>query len=301
MRLPSWMIVAAVGALVILAAADALRSPAIDSVRRTNGQTSVSRPSEHPEGVVAIGPNCASLRVVRLPDLTELHPQGQILVDCDGLVWSKDGTLYANCIGRVTYMGTSEGRRTASIRGCAPAWREDGALGVIRDGALVVARRLGRPTEIVSRARLAEELRSVVARPRNYRLVEIAWIGRDRFAAIVEGAQPWEQAIVVMSTTGVLELALPQYGAGIEDLRVSPLGHYLAFAHTRLGREFVMMPVEGADVPLPRIGNALNVAWSADESHVAISTRNTTFVAETGSPRTELQVPHGGRYLAWIS
>jgi hypothetical protein len=61
------------------------------------------------------------------------------------------------------------------------------------------------------------------------------------------------------------------------------------------------MPIEGVDVRLPRIGNALNVAWSPDESHVAISTRNTTFVAETGSSRTELQLPFGGRYLAWNS
>jgi hypothetical protein len=300
MRLPSWIIVAAVSALVVLAAADALRSTENESVRRATGQTSVSRPSEL-EGVVVIGPSCASLRVVRLPDLVELHPQGQILVDCDGEVWSKDGTLYASCLGRFTYMGTADGRRIARFRGCAPAWREDGALGVIRDGALVVARRRGRATEVVSRARLAEELRNVVARPRNYRLVEIVWIDLNRFAAIVEGAQPWEQAIIVMSTNGVLELALTEYGAGIEDLRVSPLGTYLAFARTRLGREFVMMPVEGVDVPLPRIGNALNVAWSPDESHIAISTRTTTFVAETGSARTELQVPHGGRYLAWIS
>jgi hypothetical protein len=300
MRLPSWIIVAAVAALVVLAAADALRSPDNHSVPPATSQTSANRPSEDLEGVIVNGPSCASLRVVRLPDLIQLHPQGQIVVDCDGIVWSKDETLYANCIGRLTYMGTAEGPRIAHVRGCDPAWREDGALGVIRDGALVVVRRIGRPIELVSRARLAEELRSVVARPRNYKLMEIGWIGLNRFAAILEGAQPWEQAIIVMSTNGVLELALTEYGAGIEDLRVSPLGNYLAFAQTRLGREFLMVPVDGGGVPLPRIGNALNVAWSPDESHVAISTRNTTFVAETGNRRAEEEIPGGGRYLAWI-
>jgi hypothetical protein len=297
MRLPSWIIVAAIGALVVLAAADALRpSPHDQSPARVEPTTTKAEVALR--GAIVVGSDCSSVRAVRLPDLIPLQAPRQ--TDCDGLLWSKDGTLYANCIGRFTYMGTAESRRIARIRGCAPSWREDGALGVIRKGALVVVRRLGRPIELVSRERLAEQLRSVVARPRNYRLVEIAWVGLDRFAAIVEGAQPWEQAIVVLSTNGVLELALTQYGAGIEDLRVSPLGDYLAFAHTRLGREFLMMPLAGGDVPLPRIGNALNVTWSPDESQVAISTRNTTFIAETGSRRPELEIPRGGRYLAWI-
>jgi hypothetical protein len=298
MRLPSWIIVAAVGALVVLAAADALRPSSERTPQARENRTTTATGGDL-SGVLVVGSSCRSLRAVRLAGGIEIHPQGQIMADCDGDVWSKDGTLYANCIGRFTYMGTTEGRRVARFRGCAPAWREDGALGVIRDGALVVARRRGRPIELVSRARLAAELRDVVARPGSYQLTEIAWVGLRRFAAIVQGARPWEQAIVVMSTNGVLEVALPEYGAGIQDLRVSPFGSYLAFATTRLGREFRMMPVEGADVPLPRIGNALNIAWSPDESHVAISTRNTTFIAEAGSPRPGLQLPLGGRYLAW--
>jgi hypothetical protein len=298
MRLPSWIIVAAVGALVVLAAADALR-PSSESAPQTHGRSTSTTTRQDLAGVLVVGSSCRSLREVRLAGRIEIHPQGQIAADCDGVVWSKDLTLYANCIGRFTYMGTADGHRVARIRGCAPAWREDGALGVIRDGALVVARRRGRPVELLSRARLAQELQNVLARPRGYQLVEIAWVGLRRFAAIIQGARPWEQAIAVLSTNGVLELALPEYGAGIQDLRVSPFGSYLAFATTRLGREFRMMPVNGADVPLPRIGNALNVAWSPDESHVAISTRNTTFVAETGSRRASLQLPFGGRYLAW--
>ena len=297
MRLPSWIIVAAVGALVALAAADALRPSGESTPQARSSSTSTTTPGDLP-GALIVGANCRSLRAVRLAGRLELQVPRQ--TDCDGLVWSQDGTLHAKCIGTSTFMGTAEGRRIARFRGCAPAWREDGAIGLIRGGALVIARRLGRPIEVVSRARLAEELRNVVARPQSYQLAEIAWIGRDRFAAIVHGAQPWEEAILVLSTNGDLELALTQYGGGIEDLRVSPLGNYLAFARTSLGREFLMMPVDGGDVPLPRIGNALNVAWSPDDSYVALSTRNTTFVAETGSRRPSLQIPLGGRYLAWI-
>jgi hypothetical protein len=297
MRLPSWIIVAAVGALIVLAAADALRPSAERTPQTRAGSTSTTTGGDL-RGMLVVGSSCRSLRAIRLAGRVEVQAPRQ--TDCDGLVWSKDGTLYANCIGRSTYIGTAAGRRIAQLRGCAAAWREDGALGVIRDGALVVTRRRGRAIELVSRARLAEQLRDVVARPRSYHLVEIAWLGLNRFAAIVQGSRPREQAIVVLTTNGVLELALSQFGAAIQDLRASPFGNYLAFAQTRLGREFRMMPVEGLDVPLPRIGNALNVAWSPDESYVAISTRTATFIAETGSRRRTLQLPFGGRYLAWL-
>lgn len=235
---------------------------------------------------------------MRLVGRIELQVPRQ--TDCDGLVWSRDETLYANCIGRLTYIGTAEGRRVAQVGGCAPAWRMDGALGVIRHGGLVIARRLGQPTELVSRRQLATALRGVVARPGNYELQEIAWIDLNRFAAIVHGAQPWEQALIVLTTRGVLEFGVTEYGARIRDLRVSPLGDYVAYARTSLGREFVMTSWDAGPVRLPRIGNALNVAWSPDESHVAISTRNTTFVTATGNARAELQIPLGGRYVAWI-
>jgi hypothetical protein len=295
-RLPSWVIVAAVGIVIVLAAADALR-PAAERLPRS----SVSQPAANGvHGVIVVGPDCRSLQAMRLQDLTQVEIPRQ--TDCDGLVWSRDRTLYASCVSGRTTVGTSNGRPAFRVAGCAPAWREDGALGVIRDGGLVVARTHGHPVEVLSRKALGGRLRGVVERPETYELTEIAWIGLNRFAALVHGARPWEEALVIFTTRGGLDRALTQYGAGIADLRVSPQGDYLVFARTRPGREFVMTGIDGGtNVTLPRIGNALNVAWSPDETHVAISTRNTTYVAELGARRPLLEMPRGGRYLAWVS
>jgi hypothetical protein len=297
-RLPSWVIVAAVGIVLVLAAADAIRSTSDASTPKAASKTSPKTSSPGLPGVIVVGPNCRSLKAMQLRGLSDVQVPRQ--TDCDGLVWSNDGTLYASCTGAHTVVGTFDGKRRARLTGCAPAWREDGALGVIRAGGLVVARTHGRPVELLSRKDLGEQLRGVVERPETYRLTEIAWIGLNRFAALVHGAKPWEEALVVFSTTGGLEQALTQYGAGIEDLRVSPEGDYLAFARTALGREFVMTGIDTTNVRLPRIGNALNVAWSPDETRVAISTRNTTYVAEPGARRPLLEIPFGGRYLAWL-
>jgi hypothetical protein len=300
-RLPSWVIVAAVGAVVLVAVADGLRSTGNGPSRASVATTAPTAANEL-TGVLLVGRDCRSMLAIRLRDLVQLQLRGQIPWDCDGLVWSDDGTLYASCVRGQTTVGTAEGRPAFHIAGCAPAWREDGALGVIRAGGLVVARTHGRPVEVLSRKALGEQLRGVVERPETYELTQIAWIGLNRFAALVHGARPWEEALVIFTTRGGLDQALTQYGAGIADLRVSPQGHYLVFARTRLGREFVMTGIDsGTNVTLPRIGNALNVAWSPDETHVAISTRKTTYVAEVGDRRPLLEVPHGGRYLAWLS
>jgi hypothetical protein len=298
MRLPSWIIVAAVGTLVVLAAADALRPSAHNAPRAAVEPTTTRAKTPGLAGAIVVGSDCSSVRALRLPDMIVLQAPRQ--TDCDGFVWSQDGTLYAQCGDGRTDVGTSEGRLVYTVEGCAPAWREDGALGVIRRGELVVARTHGRPVVLLSRPALAHALAGWVARPRTYKLAEVAWIGSGGFAAIVHGARPWEEALLVMSNQGEIATVTTEYGSGISDLRVSPHGWYLAFAKTRLGRELTMMAPDGTTLPLPQIGNALNIAWSPDDSHVAISTRTTTFVAETGSPRTQLQVPRGGRYLAWI-
>jgi hypothetical protein len=299
-RLPSWLIVAGVGLVLVLAAADAIRPKSEGHVSKAAAKTSSPQTSSPGlQGVIVVGPNCKSLQAFRLQDLSEVQIPQQ--TDCDGLVWSHDRTLYASCFGGHTIVGISSGRRRARLPGCAPAWREDGALGVIRAGGLVVARTHGRPVEVLSRKDLGEQLRGVVERPETYRLTEVAWIGLNRFAALVHGALPWEEALVVFTTTGDLEQALTQYGAGIADLHVSPQGDYLVFARTRLGREFVLTGIDStANIRLPHIGNALNVAWSPDETHVAISTRNTTYIAEPGARRPLTEVPFGGQYLAWL-
>ena len=43
------------------------------------------------------------------------------------------------------------------------------------------------------------------------------------------------------------------------------------------------------------------IAWSPDERWVALSTRTTTFIAQTGTRRVVRQIAVGGDALAWTS
>ena len=290
-RLPTWIIVAAVGVLVALAAADALRS-----TNEGSPETTVAQPSAPDlQGVVVVGPSC-SLRALRLPALVELDAPRR--TDCGGIVWSSDGTLNASCADGYTDVGTSEGRHLFRVRGCAPAWREDGSVSVIRDGELFFARRRGSPRIFFSREQLAQGLAGRVPAGERFELVEVAWLTLTNFAAIVRGPHRWERAVAFLSPGGAGTL-VPELGQRISDLRVSPLGN-LAFARNQLGREFVMLTDAGVEVPLPRIANARAITWSPNEEWVALATRTATFIARTGSRRVVFRVPAGGDTLAWL-
>jgi hypothetical protein len=302
-RLPSWLVVGAVGAVIVLAAADALRS-AGDAAPEASAPAPEPTPTADAEptalhGVIVVGADCASIRAIRLPSLISFQPPRQ--TDCDGYTWSRDGTLYARCQGERTVVGTSEGRPALTLAGCDPAWRPDGALTVVRDGGLVVTRSIGRPSQLLPRTQLGDLLVGAFPRARSYRLTQVSWLDTARVAAIIHGARPWEEGVVVLSTLfGELRYSEPKFGAGLADLRTSPLGDYIAYGVKRLGREYTMVTMDGREVRLPRIGNALNVAWSPDEKHVAISTRTTTFIARTDSREVVFELPAGGRSLAWL-
>jgi hypothetical protein len=302
-KLPSWIIVAAVGAVIVLAAADAFRSTG-DGATKASVAATEPTPTGEPEptglhGLIVVGADCSSIKAIRLPTLISLQPPRQ--TDCDGYRWSADGTLYARCEGDRTEVGTSEGRPEFFLAGCEPAWRPDGALTVIREGGLIVTRSIGRPNELITQAQLGELLAGALPRPRNYTLTQVAWLNRNHVAAIAQGARPGEQALVVVSTLiGELRYSDPQFAAGLADLRASPFGDYIAYVRAGFVREFAMIDLQGREVRLPPIGNALNVAWSPDEKYVAISTRTTTFIARTGTQRVVFEVPAGGESLAWL-
>ncbi len=295
-KLPSWTIVAAVGAVIILATADALRTTDQNSPR-ASGTGTTGPAADELRGLIVVGPNCASLRVLRLPNLIELEPPRQ--TDCDGIVWSADGTLYASCLAGSTNVGTSEGRRTEVLRGCSPAWRPDGALSVIRDGDLYITRRHGPPQLVLSREELADTLAGTLEGGRTYRLAEVAWYGTQAFFGIVAGSEPWQRALIAYAPEGINDV-IPELGQDIADVRVSPGGSFVAFARNEPGREIVVLDGSGQDVPSPRIANARAIAWSPDERWVAVSTRTTTFIARTGTERVVFEVPAGGESLAWL-
>jgi hypothetical protein len=291
-RLPTWFVVGAVAVLVAVAAADALRP----EPRAPEASAPTARERELGGLLVAAGADC-SVRAVRLPDGAEEDVRRPI--DCDGSVWSADHSLNASCANDFTTVAALDAGVILRLRGCSPAWRPDGAVSIIDEGDLYVARRRGRPQLFVSREELAQGLAGALSGGRNYRLVEVAWHGTVAFAGIVAGLKPGQQAVVYYTPEG-LATVIPQRGQEIEGLRVSPLGDYLAFARNRAGREYVMVDLTGREIPLPQIGNVRAVAWSDDERWVALATPTATFVARTGSREVAARLELGGDTLEWL-
>jgi hypothetical protein len=291
-RLPTWIIVAAVGGLVALAAADAIRP---------NGES--ARPSTTEAGAPALrgvlvigGPDC-SVAALRLPALVEQQPPRQ--PDCGGRIWSQDGTLAAHCTkDNGTEIFTSRLEFTARVAGCASSWRPDGALALIRDGDILLWRRRGPVQTLVRGASLGSDLRVVLARSETYRFAEVCWLDNSTYAAIVKGKRPWETAVVIFDDLGPRQF-VRAFGAHPEDLHASPRG-FIAFARTNPVREYTMVSRGGDEVTVPRIANAHALAWSPDDQWVAIATRTTTFIAHVGSRQVVKQVPVGGDSLAWL-
>src|SRR5688500_7468250 len=141
-RLPTWLVVGAIGAIGALAAADALRSTG-GSERRAAPQPTV----DDLTGTLLVANADCSVQALRLPDLTQDEPSRR--PDCAGAVWSDDATLVAKCSGGVTAVHNQSRELVRRVGGCSPAWREDGSVGVLKRGSLVLARSVFRPVVLM--------------------------------------------------------------------------------------------------------------------------------------------------------
>ena len=289
-RWPTWLVVGALVALGALALADAIRP--------TGGSVGLSLQAPRASGLqgtlVVAGPDC-SVSALRLPTLVEQEPPKQ--PDCGGTVWSSDGTVSARCVRGMTIVDLTPDGLLSRLRGCAPAFRPNGDVSLIRAGSLVVAPRHGAPRVYISRNAVASQVSEQLPNSESYELAEVQWLDQATFAAILSGRQPWQRAVAVFGQ-GALETVVPEFGQRISSLTASPHGN-LGFAHNQLGREFVMLTRAGKEVPLPRIANARAIAWSPDERWVALVTRTTTFIARTGTRQVVRQIPVGGDALDW--
>jgi hypothetical protein len=288
----TWLIGGAVAVLLAIAIADAIRS-------RTDASASQppARQLAGLHGVLVVADQRCRTSSFRLPSMAREQPAHPL--DCGGLVWSDDGSLVARCAGDRTAVRSGDGKILfLDIRGCAPAWRADGALSVVRNGDIVVVRRRGPQLSFYTHEQLGDALGSLVERPATYVFSEVRWFGLSSFVAIVHGRRPWETAAVVFARGG-LESFFPVLGGHIEDLQASPLGNF-AFARTVPAREYVMVSRGGVEMRLPGIANARAIAWSPDESRVAIATRNAVFIARLGSAQPSNRLSIGAAALGWL-
>jgi hypothetical protein len=148
----TWIVGGAVVVLLVVAIADAIRSRADAS-----GTPTPLPPVLH--GVIVAADDACEARGFRLPSMAVEQPPHP--PDCGGAVWSQDGSLVARCDEGVTTVTSADGSfQLPDVPGCAPAWRADGFLSVVRGGEIVLARRRGAPFTFFTRSHLARELRS---------------------------------------------------------------------------------------------------------------------------------------------
>jgi hypothetical protein len=287
----TWIVGGAVVVLFLVAIADGIRSQADAS----------GAPAPTPrvlQGVIVAADDACETRAFRLPSMAIEQPPRPL--DCDGLVWSQDGTLVARCQGDFTSVTSSEGVQFPNVRGCAPAWRADGFLGVVRDGEIVLARRHGQPATFVSRTQLADALeRMAVQDPDAWAFTQVSWFGPTSFAAVVQGPRADLTALAVFAQGG-LETFIPKTGVSIEDLHASPLGNF-AFARVEPEREYVMVSRGGDQVTIPEVPDARALTWSPDERYVAIGTDDETVIGRVGSSEIVATLPFGARALGWLT
>jgi hypothetical protein len=285
----TWLVAGAVVVLLVVAIADGIRS-------HEDASGAPAPPPRELHGVIVTADAACETEAFRFPSMASQrapHPP-----DCNGLVWSQDGSLAARCSGDFTSVRSSDGIEFPNVDGCAPAWRGDGGLSVILDGNLVIARRHGRPFIFFSRPRLAFALRAGgVQDADEWRFTQVSWFGLTSFVAILQ--KPGDSAAAVFAQGG-LETFLPGIGADIEDLRVSPIGNF-AFARADPDREYVMVSRGGDAMSLPTVRGATAIAWSPDELYVAIATDDEILIGRTGTTQLVTTLPFGARALDWLT
>jgi hypothetical protein len=295
-RLPTWLLVAAIVSLVALAAADALRSTDDGVEQPTDAEPQPTRANL--EGLLVVAAPGCSVLALRLPELTPEEPPRS--PDCGGAVWSEDGTLVARCESGVTSIHDVQGQLVRRLRGCSPAWRDDGSIGVLRDGALVLARSVFSPLTLMTRSELHASLAQVVERPETYEFIAFDWIGASRFAAALRGGRLEDQALAVFTTDRQHELSLTGLGRLVSSVRLSPFDNYIALTYNTPHRTFALLTVEGERAALPQVEGVRALAWSPDEQWVALATPTETVVARTGSREVIARLPVGGEAIAWL-
>jgi len=307
---------AAVGAVVVVAAVDAVRNrgdaePPAATTTELEDRDALSAQAEA-LGVrgelLVYGDGC---RVRRL-ELPSLEWTGDDASGCgpQGVV-SPDGSAVARCAGDVTEVLAAVGGPVAyTVRGCIPAWRPDGTLTFARDNEVV--RHGG--NVLIPRAQLERAARRHPTVPdipvRVRALVDgIAWISDTRAAVLLSiriGGRLdrlGPLSAIAFFENGYATSARPYLGDTGGQLDVSPRGTFVTMTRD------VILRRDGSQVSLPphlREGHAF--AWSDNERFLAIATPFAVTIVDVtslarfdriGSGLRSVTLPLSVTELAW--
>lgn len=336
-RLGTWLVIAAIGLLGLVAAVDALRGgeevrPAADAstTERTTTRpqdTDTTAPEEQlteaaaedlaeagieGELVLSDYPSCRVHSLV-LPSLEErpapiangcrlsLTPGSQF-VATDGTMPSPDG-IVAECTDEGVVVHP-RGEQWLVRAACPPAWTPDGRLTVIAGGELrevrIACLRQGFrdcSVPLLRRADLQRALGGLPWQMGDPTILEAAWLAKDRVAVIVHDGAQDLDTIAVFRGRTLLG-APPFLYESLGNLRTSPRGgHASALLN---GRALVLVDGSGEYAPLSFRG-ATGIAWSPDERWTATASPDGIFIFETGSRGAgTVFVPVQAADLVWV-
>ncbi len=184
--------------------------------------------------------------------------------------------------GDTIQIATNGGPEGAPIRGTAPAWRPDGTLTYVVDGAI---RDWPEGNTIVA----AERIRLTVLEHPNapdgrdfledVRVLEHRWLDQERLVAVL-AAQVRDGPTLNLVTVfdDGLPFASTSFLESVDGLRVSPHGTYFA-----VNAGGIRLYDRDADaLPLPAMSGSRAVAWSPDEDLTAVATEASVYVFPPG-------------------
>jgi hypothetical protein len=322
-RRGTWLVIGALATIALAAAFDSLRGedeePASAPGTTTEQTTTEAVPAEaEPDafgGVLYYTDESCELRAVRLPTLEDaeapnwdecrfvLSPDGT-RVSGRGSGWDphadpRRGRLFQTEQGMIQ-VATNGGPEGEAFRGTAPAWRPDGTLTYFADGAV---RAWPGGDVIIPRAALLQGVMSHINAPATRALIraveaqDLVWLDRERAVVVIHASVPDGADLDLAAVMdGRRLVATLDALAPITSLWAGPQGRYWAVEADGLQ----LFDRDGGVLPLPPLTEAHAVAWSPDESWMAVATRASVFILRPGEPQARIrQLPITASDLAW--
>jgi hypothetical protein len=316
----TWLVVAALVALGTAAAVDALRGgearrerPASASGRPTSTTTADEPSSFVPlvpqdglDGLLYYTDESCRLRALELPALRpadalawsectfSLSPGGDA-VQPPWAAWSPTGTFAGEVRNRVELDSGS------AFPGSAPAWRPDGTLTYLRGGALRAwpSRRVLLSSRDLRRAAVRHPNVPEAGGQIDYiRARQVGWLSSTRVVLIlgvgVRTVGEFDVTAVFERRRLVTTLAAFQ---SFERLWTSPQGAFFALGNDRT---IELYDRSGGSLPLPQLTGPHALAWSPDDSWLAVATRASIYLFRPGAADLRLErLPIFARDLGW--
>jgi hypothetical protein len=278
-RIATWLLVAAVVALGVVAAFDALSSEEVVARESPPQTTTAATPGLTGQA----GPAAARLREARVAGV---------------LTYADD-----DCRLSAVSLPDLEPVRAPSFEMCRPLTDSSG-LGTVDGDVVWAGLGYGSVQVVVGKRMLRREIaRWISGAPRvpdgPFRAIQAVALGTDRVLVLAEStAEPEVRVLVLVENGRVILVQPPWVVREVNFMRPSPLGTYFAL----FGPDGVrLFDRDASPLALPAAAREPKaVAWSPDERWAALATEGAVYVFPAEAPYDPMvRVPLGVRDLDW--